>query len=89
MPKRHLPQIKTFEIGIYYRDGSDTNQAVNEFIIEVFERTGNVPVIHPCGNHILVVWDELVEVNQPPVPARAFERINTSGIPNDCNNKMQ
>jgi hypothetical protein len=55
--KRHLPQIKIFEIVI------GIEKEVNDYVIEVFSKTGNDPIIKHSGNFISVTCDELVETD--------------------------
>ncbi|MDR3551214.1 MAG: hypothetical protein P4L31_07415 [Candidatus Babeliales bacterium] len=55
--KRHLPQIKLFEIVI------GVDKIVNDYVIEIFSKTGNDPIIRHSGNFISVTCNELVETN--------------------------
>lgn len=78
MIKRHLPQVKTFKIVNYIVNGGSADKAVNEFVAEIFNRTGNSPVIHPCGDYIMVTWQELIEIKGPKIPQRTFANVETS-----------
>lgn len=75
MITRHLPQIATFKIT---EDPILMEEKVNQFIQKKFEETGNTPVVHTGGGYIVVVWAQLCEIKQPPVPNREFLNINTS-----------
>ncbi len=62
--KRHLPQIKLFEI----TQGID--KIVNDYVIKIFSETGNSPQIKHSGNYISVTCEELVETDYKPNPIR-------------------
>lgn len=53
--KRHLPQIKTFKV-------TQCNDA-NHYVIEMYNKTGNVPTITHSGDYISITSSVLVQVN--------------------------
>lgn len=78
--KRHLPHIKLFEIDSQFRRELSIEQEVNQFVVEVFSRTGSIPVIRHSGDFISVIWDELEETTYvPPERPRIgeVERVNS------------
>lgn len=80
MPKQHLPQVKTFKI--LYSDGEClySDDLVNDFVIEKYNETGNTPTVHACGDFVMVVWSQLIDVKEREIPSRTFAHINTSGL---------
>ena len=78
--KRHLPHIKLFEINSRFRRELSIEQEVNQFVIETFSRTGDIPQIHHSGDFISVMWNELEETTyvSPERPRIGdVERVNS------------
>lgn len=49
---RILPQIKIFSVTDYH----DVDKAVNDYIILIFNETGNFPKIKVTSNYIAVIY---------------------------------
>ena len=55
-----LTQIKTFFLENY---GSSLDEAVNDFVVEVFNTQGNYPRIETNSKFVSVIYNSLKEVN--------------------------
>jgi hypothetical protein len=61
--KRQLPQIKTFNVSDYEKS-EDLDKAVNNFVIESFDKENNYPAIYINGKFITVINDCIVETKR-------------------------
>lgn len=61
MGKRQLQQIKTFWVDVY-DNKLNLDTAVNEYVIERFNLTGNYPKIKTNSKYISVISNVLVDV---------------------------
>jgi hypothetical protein len=57
--KRQLPQIRLFSLE-KYRDFTEMEKDVNNFVIEAFSKDGNTPSIDVSSNYITVTRTTLV-----------------------------
>lgn len=83
MHKTTLEQIAIFKIA---DDPEITTRLVNDFVIIKFAQCGNYPDISQSGEYVTVTWKQLVETSYEP-PKLEFININTSGIPDDWQEK--
>ena len=61
--KRQLPQIKTFNVSDYEKS-EDLDKAVNDFVIESFDKNNNFPAIYTNEKFITVINDCIVETKR-------------------------
>ena len=59
MSKRQIKQIKIFKVSEFSTE--DLEKSVNNYVIEIFSKEGNYPIIKTNSKYISVICDCLVE----------------------------
>ena len=61
--KRQLPQVKTFNVSDYEKS-EDLDKAVNDFVIESFDKENSYPAIYTNEKFITVINNCIVETKR-------------------------